>query len=100
MSADDVFETKEFLQVVEASERAGAIVKDHVRAIVRAAEADAERIRARAEEDARSIRRDAIEAAQRILERIDVLEGPLGDLVTDLRSEADALTTDAEPESR
>jgi cell division septum initiation protein DivIVA len=92
-------QTKDLLEVVEASDRAGALVAQHVRAIVDAAEADAARIRERAEEDARRIVRQAADAAARVLAEIDALDGPLSETVAGLRRQADQLTADPGPEA-
>ena len=87
-------ERRDLVQVVEAADRAGSIVTEQVRAIIEAAESNAAEIRRDAERDAAAIRREAAEAANRLLDRIDALEGPLADLVGGLRREADSLTAD------
>jgi cell division septum initiation protein DivIVA len=90
--ADDSEGRRELIHVAEAADRAGAIVTDQVRSIIEAAETNAEEIRRNAERDAAVIRREAAEAANRILERLGSVEGPLGELVAGLRREADRLT--------
>lgn len=77
-----------------AADRAGAMVTEQVRSIIEAAEHNAEEIRRNAERDADEMRKEAVEAAHRILDRLDAIEGPLGELVTSLRREADGLTAD------
>ncbi|MCA1657418.1 MAG: hypothetical protein LC713_06895 [Actinobacteria bacterium] len=78
-------------QVVEAADRAGAIVTEQVKSIIDGAEERAAETRRQAEEDARRTREAASEAAMVVLGRIDSLEGPLGELVAGLRSEAQKL---------
>jgi cell division septum initiation protein DivIVA len=87
---------KDLVQAVEAADRAGAIVTEQVRSIIEAAEASAEETRRNAQRDAHAIRQEASEAANRVLERLDAIEGPLGDLVAGLRRETDALTTEVD----
>ena len=52
-----------------------------------------------AQEEAQQIRVEAYEAASRVLERIDSLEGSLGGLVSDLRSETSSLSGDLDRRS-
>jgi vacuolar-type H+-ATPase subunit E/Vma4 len=78
-----------------AAERAGAMVTEEVRSIIEAAEHNAEEIRRNAERDAEKMRKQAVEAANRILDRLDAIEGPLGELVASLRREAENLTSEA-----
>lgn len=85
---------QDLVQVVEAADRAGSIVTEQVRSIISAAETNAEEIRRSAERDAAGIRREAVDAAQRVLDRVDAVEGPLSELVDALRREADSLTSD------
>lgn len=79
-------------RAVEAAERAGSIVTDHVRSIIDAAQTRAGEIERTANQEAHVLRTEAYEAATRVLERIDSLEGALGGLVTDLRKEASSLS--------
>lgn len=79
-------------RAVEAADRAGSIVTDHVRSIIDAAQTRAAEIERSAQQDAETIRTEAYEAANRVLERIDSLEGRLGDLVGGLRQEASGLS--------
>jgi hypothetical protein len=90
---DGQSERNELLQVVEAADRAGAIVTDQVRSIIEAAETKAQEIERNAEQEAGVTRQSASEAASRILERIDAIENQLGALVDSLRREADRLNT-------
>ncbi len=87
-------ENDEFVQAVEAANRAGAIVTDHVRSIIDAAQSRADAIERSARQDAEEIRKGAYEGATRLLERIDAMEGQLGTVVSNLRREADQLATD------
>jgi vacuolar-type H+-ATPase subunit E/Vma4 len=82
-------------QIGTAADRAGAMVTEQVRSIIEAAESRAEEIRRSAERDAEEMRKEAVAAAHRILDRLDAIESPLGELVTSLRREADNLTSDA-----
>jgi hypothetical protein len=85
---------RDLVQMGTAADRAGAMVTEQVRSIIEAAEHNAEEIRRNAERDADEMRKEAVEAAHRILDRLDAIEGPLGELVTSLRREADGLTAD------
>lgn len=87
-------EDDELLQAVEAADRAGAIVTDHVRSIVEAAQARATEIEQSARRDAEEMTKNAHTGAVRLLERIDTMEGQLGTLVASLRREADQLAAD------
>lgn len=84
------------LQVGEAADRAGAIVTDHIRTLIEQAEASAEEIRSNAEREAAGIQKRAADAASRVLERIDAIDGPLSELVADLQREADSLTSETD----
>jgi RNA polymerase primary sigma factor len=77
-------------QAGEAADRAGAIVTEHIRSIIEQAEANAEEIRRSAEEEADAIRQQAAGTAQRLLERIRAIEGPLAELVAELEREPTA----------
>ena len=79
------------VQFGSAADRAGAIVTEHVRSIIEAAEVRADDIRKSAEEDARRTREAASEAATAVLKRIDEMGEPLAALARDLRSEAERL---------
>jgi hypothetical protein len=85
---------QELAHIGTAADRAGAMVTEQVRSIIEAAENRAVEIRRTAERDADQMRQEAVEAAHRILDRLDAIEGPLGELVTSLRREADTLTSD------
>jgi len=87
---------KDLVQAVEAADRAGSIVTEQVRSIIEAAEANAEETRRNAQRDAHAIRQEASESANRVLERLNAIEGPLGDLVAGLRRETDALSNEAD----
>lgn len=86
---------QELAHIGTAADRAGAMVTEQVRSIIEAAEKRAEDIRKSAERDAEEMRKEAVAAAHRILDRLDAIEGPLGELVTSLRREADNLTADS-----
>ena len=83
---------EELTRAVEAADRAGSIVTEHVRSIIDAAQQRAAEIDRTAQQEAESIRTEAYEAAQRVLERIDSLEGQLGGLVNGLREEAGSIS--------
>jgi len=87
-------ENDELASAVEAADRAGAIVTDHVRSIVDAAQARADEIERNARQEADEIRRAAHGSATRLLERIDAMEGQLNSLVSGLRREVDQLSGD------
>lgn len=84
-------EEEELNRAVEAADRAGSIVTEHVRSIIAAAQTRAAEIDRSAQEEAAAIRNEAYEAAQRVLDRVDSLEGQLGNLVNGLRNEASSL---------
>lgn len=71
-----------------AARRAGSIVDEHINSIVDLAERRADEIRRSAERDAEATRREAVESARRVFERINALERPLGELVQTLQSES------------
>jgi cell division septum initiation protein DivIVA len=87
-------ESDELAQAVEAADRAGAIVTDHVRSIIDAAQSRAAEIEQNAKQEAEDMRRQAHASAVRLLERVDAMEGQLGNLVSSLRREADQLAAD------
>ena len=80
----------------EAGRRAGSIVTEHIDAIIASAERRAEEIRREGERDAEAKRRAAIASAQVLLERINALERPLGELVVSIRGEMDRLAGELE----
>lgn len=82
----------ELTRAVEAAERAGSIVSEHVRSIIDAAQTRAAEIERSAQQEAEGIRTEAYETAERVLEKIDSLEGRLGGLVNGLRAEASTLS--------
>jgi cell division septum initiation protein DivIVA len=92
-------ENDELAQAVEAADRAGAIVTDHVRSIIDAAQSRAAEIEQNAKQEAEDMRRQAHASAVRLLERVDAMEGQLGNLVSSLRREADQLAADLERRS-
>lgn len=81
---------------MEAAERAGAIVSDHVRSIIDAAQTRAAEIERNAQQEAQETRTEAYEAASRVLEKIDSLEDRLGNLVSALREDAHSLSGNLE----
>jgi hypothetical protein len=89
-------QNRDILQVVEAADRAGAIVTEHVRSIIDGAEERATEIRQKAEEDAIKMREAASQAASAVLKRIDDIGAPLGELVAELRAEAERLAAKSE----
>lgn len=84
----------ELSRAVEAADRAGSIVTDHVRSIIDAAQTRAAEIERNAQREADEIRTEAYEAATRVLERIDSLESRLGGVISELRSDAAGLSGD------
>jgi vacuolar-type H+-ATPase subunit H len=82
------------LQVAAAADRAGAIVSDHIRTLIEQAEANAEEIRSNAEREAETIKRRAVEAASRVIQRIESIDGPLAELVNEIQREADSLSAE------
>jgi cell division septum initiation protein DivIVA len=86
----------ELSRAVEAADRAGSIVSEHVRSIIDAAQTRAAEIERSAQQDADGIRTEAYETAKRVLEKIDALEGRLGGLVNGLRAEASSLSGNLE----
>jgi cell division septum initiation protein DivIVA len=92
-------ESDELAQAVEAADRAGAIVTDHVRSIIDAAQSRAAEIEQNARQEAEDMRRQAHASAVRLLERVDAMEGQLGNLVSSLRREADQLAADLDRRS-
>jgi cell division septum initiation protein DivIVA len=92
-------ESDELAQAVEAADRAGAIVTDHVRSIIDAAQSRAAEIEQNAKQEAEDMRRQAHASAVRLLERVDAMEGQLGNLVSSLRREADQLAADLDRRS-
>ena len=91
-------QNRDILQVVEAADRAGSIVTEHVRSIIDGAEERAAEIRQKAEEDAKKTREAAAQAAAAVLKRIDEAGAPLASLVADLRTEAERLSAKSERE--
>lgn len=85
-------EEDDLSRAVEAADRAGAIVTDHVRSIIDAAQARADEIERSARDEADELRSQAEKSARRVLERIDAVEGHLGKLVTGLRRDADNIS--------
>jgi hypothetical protein len=82
---------RELVQVKGAADRAGSIVTEQVQSIMEAAETSAEQVRTGAEQDAEEIRRDAVGAALRVLDQLETVKTPLGDLAAGLRREVDVL---------
>jgi len=72
----------------DAARPVGSTVNEHANSVIELAERRAEEIRRSAELDAEATRRDAVESARRVFERINALEVPLGELVETLRLEA------------
>ena len=87
-------------ELSEAARRAGYIVNEQIEAIIERAEQHAAAIRRDAERDAEDTRRAAVEAAQRLLARLEALEFPLGSLVASLRDEAEHVTRQIEDGGR
>lgn len=87
---------EERTRAIEAAERAGSIVTDHVRSIIDAAQARARETELEADQEAERVTTEASETAGRVLERIGSLEDGLGSLVNDLRTEAGRASDDVD----
>lgn len=83
-------------ELTDAARRAESIVSDQINAIVDVVQSEADEIRRSAEEDAKETRREAMESAQRVLQSLDALERPLGELVQTLRGEMDRVGRELE----
>lgn len=81
----------ELSQLVEAADRAGALVEEQVRSIMEAAEAKAIEVEKTAKDDSLTRRNQATTAAEGFVEQIESLEGELNSLIESLRREADRL---------
>lgn len=81
----------ELSQLVEAADRAGALVEEQVRSIMEAAEAKAIEVEDTAKDDALTRRQEATEAASGFVAQIEVLEKELNSLIESLRREAERL---------
>ena len=93
-------EDKSIFEAVEAAERAGSVVSEQIRSIMEAAQAKATEIARQAQQEADRSRQESAEAATRLLEQIDEMEGHLSGLVQSLRREADQLTVGLERSQR
>ncbi len=82
------------LEIQEAANRAGQLVTEQIQSIIDQAQASATELRQNAENEADQIRRQAADSANRILERIRALDGPLSELVAELQREAERLGSD------
>lgn len=91
---------KSIFEAVEAAERAGSVVSEQIRSIMEAAQAKADEIERHAQEEADRSRQESAEAATRLLEQIDEMEGHLSGLVQSLRREADQLSVSLERSTR
>ena len=91
MQAD---ENQTALENTEAANRAGQLVTEQIRSIIDQAQEGANELRRTAEQDASTIRQQAAESANRILERIRALDGPLSELVAELQRESERLGSD------
>ena len=93
-------EDKSIFEAVEAAERAGSVVSEQIRSIMEAAQAKATETERQAQQEADRSRQESAEAATRLLEQIDEMEGHLSGLVQSLRREADQLTVGLERSQR
>ena len=91
---------KSIFETVEAAERAGSVVSEQIRSIMEAAQAKADEIERQAQDEAERSRRESAEAAARLLEQIDEMEGHLNGLVQGLRREADQLSVSLDRSKR
>jgi DNA anti-recombination protein RmuC len=85
------------LEIAEAANRAGQLVTEQIQGIIDQAQASATELQRNAEDEANRIRAQAAESANRILERIRALDGPLSELVAELQREAERLGSDNQP---
>ena len=90
----------ELTRAVEAAERAGSIVTDHVQSIIDAAQTRAAEIERNAQQEAAEIRTEAHRAATRVLKRIDSMETRLGGVVSQLRNDAAKLSGSLDEQRR
>jgi hypothetical protein len=81
----------ELSQLVEAADRAGALVEEQVRSIMEAAEAKAIEVEETAKQDSLERREEATNAANGFVEQIEFLERELNGFVENLHREADKL---------
>ncbi len=93
-------EDKSIFEAVEAAERAGSVVSEQIRSIMEAAQAKAAEIERNAQDEASRSRQESAEAATRLLEQIDEMEGHLSGLVQSLRREADQLSVGLDRSTR
>lgn len=91
---------KGVFEAVEAAERAGSVVSEQIRSIMEAAQAKADEIERHAQDEAERSRRESADAATRLLEQIDEMEGHLSGLVQSLRREADQLSVSLQRSAR
>jgi len=91
---------KGVFEAVEAAERAGSVVSEQIRSIMEAAQAKADEIERHAQDEAERSRRESADAATRLLEQIDEMEGHLSGLVQSLRREADQLSVSLQRSTR
>lgn len=75
--------------LAEPAQRAASIVAEHVNSVIDAADRQAHEVLRDAERDAEATRREALESAQRVFERIEELERPLREFVQNLQLETD-----------
>lgn len=94
-------------ELSDAARRAGSIVNEYIDSIVDAAERQAEEIRQSADREADEVRQtaereaelarqEALNSAQRVFERINALEQPIGELVQTLRMEMERVGRELE----
>lgn len=76
-------------ELSQAARRAGNIVTEHIDSIIADAERRADQIREDADRDAALTKREAMDSASRVIQSIQTLERPLGELVKTLRFEMD-----------
>ena len=93
-------EDKGIFEAAQAAERAGSVVSEQIKSIMEAAQARADEIEREARGEADRTREEALEAATRLLQQIDAMEGQLGTIVQSLRREADQLTVTLERSKR
>jgi hypothetical protein len=87
-------ENENAMEMAQAATRAGEMVTEHIRTLLEQAQAGAAELRRSAEEETDAIRTQAAASATRMIERIQALDAPLRELVSELQREAERLTSD------
>jgi vacuolar-type H+-ATPase subunit H len=94
-----VSDDKYLNELGEAARRAGNIVTEHIDSMMAEAERRADQIQEDARREAELTKREALDSASRVFERIQTLERPLGELVETLRVEVDRVGRELESQA-